>query len=57
VISDALMGQMVDNAEEYLEEAVRASTIKPSRDPKARATFLASAVAAAAAGQAPFTIT
>lgn len=37
----ALMGQMIDNAEGYLEDAVRAGTIKPSRDPKARATFLA----------------
>jgi AcrR family transcriptional regulator len=37
----ALMRQMIDNAEEYLEDAVRAGTIKPSRDPKARATFLA----------------
>src|SRR6476469_9243327 len=32
--------QMVDNAEEYLEEGVRAGTLKPSRDPKARAKFL-----------------
>lgn len=32
--------QMVDNAEEYLEEGVRAGTLKPSRDPKARARFL-----------------
>ena len=31
---------MVDNAEEYLEEGVRAGTLKPSRDPKARAKFL-----------------
>jgi TetR/AcrR family transcriptional regulator, regulator of cefoperazone and chloramphenicol sensitivity len=37
----ALMGQMIDNAEGYLEDAVRAGTIKPSRDPKARAAFLA----------------
>jgi TetR/AcrR family transcriptional regulator, regulator of cefoperazone and chloramphenicol sensitivity len=32
--------QMIDNAEEYLEEGVRAGTLKPSRDPKARARFL-----------------
>jgi AcrR family transcriptional regulator len=32
--------QMLDNAEEYLEEGVRAGTLKPSRDPKARARFL-----------------
>lgn len=40
-LGQALMRQMIDNAEEYLEEAVRAGTIKPSRDPTARATFLA----------------
>jgi TetR/AcrR family transcriptional regulator, regulator of cefoperazone and chloramphenicol sensitivity len=33
--------QMVDNAEQYLEDGVRAGTLKPSRDPKARAKFLA----------------
>ena len=32
--------QMVDNAEQYLEEGVRAGTLKPSRDPNARAKFL-----------------
>ena len=32
--------QMIDNAEEYLEEGVRAGTLKPSRDPKASAKFL-----------------
>ncbi len=35
------MAQMIDNAEGYLEDAVRTGTIKPSRDPKARAAFLA----------------
>jgi len=35
-----LMRQMIDNAEQYLDEAVRAGSIKPSRDPKARAKFL-----------------
>lgn len=37
----ALMTRMIDNAEEYIEEAMRAGTIKPSRDPKARTKFLA----------------
>jgi TetR/AcrR family transcriptional regulator, regulator of cefoperazone and chloramphenicol sensitivity len=32
--------RMIDNAEQYLEEGVRAGTLKPSRDPKARAKFL-----------------
>lgn len=32
--------RMIDNAEEYLEEGVRAGTLKPSRDPKARARFI-----------------
>jgi hypothetical protein len=32
---------MIDNAEQYMEEGVRAGTIKPSRDPKARAKYLA----------------
>ncbi|OBI90221.1 TetR/AcrR family transcriptional regulator [Mycobacterium sp. 1245805.9] len=32
--------RMIGNAEEYLEEGVRAGTIKPSRDPKARAKYL-----------------
>ena len=39
----ALTRQMIDNAEEYLDDGVRAGTIKPSRDPKARAKFLAMA--------------
>ena len=32
--------RMIDNAEGYLEDGVRAGTLKPSRDPKARARFL-----------------
>ncbi|MCW2557336.1 MAG: Transcriptional regulator, TetR family [Mycobacterium sp.] len=32
--------RMIDNAEEYMEEGVRAGTIKPSRDPRARAMYL-----------------
>jgi TetR/AcrR family transcriptional regulator, regulator of cefoperazone and chloramphenicol sensitivity len=40
-LGHTLMQQMIDNAEGYIEDAVRAGTIKPSRDPKARARFLA----------------
>lgn len=36
-----LLDRMIDNAVRYLEDGVRSGTIKPSRDPKARATFLA----------------
>ncbi|MCV7069114.1 TetR/AcrR family transcriptional regulator [Mycolicibacterium houstonense] len=32
---------MVDNAREYLEEGVRSGVLKPSRDPDARAKFMA----------------
>jgi hypothetical protein len=32
---------MITNAEAYIEEGVRAGTVKPSRDPKARAKYLA----------------
>jgi AcrR family transcriptional regulator len=32
---------MVDNAEQYLEEGVRSGMLKPSRDPRARARYLA----------------
>jgi AcrR family transcriptional regulator len=32
--------RMLENAEEYLEEGVRAGTLKGSRDPKARAKYL-----------------
>jgi AcrR family transcriptional regulator len=32
--------RMLENAEEYLEEGVRAGTLKGSRDPKARARYL-----------------
>ncbi|MCW2653411.1 MAG: TetR family transcriptional regulator [Mycobacterium sp.] len=42
-LAKTLMQRMIDNAEDYIEEAVRAGTIKPSRDPKARAKFLAMA--------------
>lgn len=40
-LGDALMRHMIDNAEGYLEDGVRAGTVKPSRDPKGRARFLA----------------
>ena len=32
---------MIANTEEYMEEGVRAGTVKPSRDPQARAKYLA----------------
>jgi AcrR family transcriptional regulator len=32
--------RMIDNAEQYMEEGVRAGTVKPSRDPRARAKYL-----------------
>jgi AcrR family transcriptional regulator len=40
-LAKAMWRRMIDNAESYLEEGVRAGTIKPSRDPKARAKYLA----------------
>ncbi|HEX5256793.1 MAG TPA: TetR family transcriptional regulator [Mycobacterium sp.] len=40
-LANMLWRRMIDNAEEYMEEGVRAGTIKPSHDPKARARFLA----------------
>ncbi|OBH79977.1 TetR/AcrR family transcriptional regulator [Mycobacterium scrofulaceum] len=39
-LAKMLWQKMIDNAEEYMEEGVRAGTIKPSRDPKARAKYL-----------------
>lgn len=36
-----LLRRMIENAEQYMEEGVRAGTLKPSRDPGARARFLA----------------
>lgn len=36
----AFLQRSIDNAEEYLEEGVRAGTIKASRDPKGRALWL-----------------
>ncbi|BCZ23328.1 TetR family transcriptional regulator [Mycobacterium senriense] len=40
-LANMLWRRMIDNAEEYMDEGVRAGTIKPSRDPKARARYLA----------------
>ena len=40
-LAKSLWRTMLANAEEYIEEGVKAGTIKPSRDPKARARFLA----------------
>ncbi|MGZ5377870.1 MAG: TetR family transcriptional regulator [Mycobacterium sp.] len=42
-LAKAFWQRMIENAEEYIEEGVRAGTIRPSRDPKARARFLAMA--------------
>jgi AcrR family transcriptional regulator len=36
-----LWNTMIENAEQYMAEGVRAGTIKPSRDPHARARYLA----------------
>jgi AcrR family transcriptional regulator len=33
--------RLIENAEQYMEDGVRAGTLKPSRDPAARAKFLA----------------
>lgn len=40
-LANTLWHRMIENAEQYLDEGVRAGTIKPSRDPKARAKYLA----------------
>lgn len=40
-LATALWRSMVANAESYLDEGVRAGTLKPSRDPRARARYLA----------------
>jgi AcrR family transcriptional regulator len=39
-LAKMLWRNMIDNSEQYFEEGVRAGTIKPSADPKARAKFL-----------------
>ncbi|WAJ44020.1 TetR family transcriptional regulator [Mycobacterium sp. Aquia_216] len=40
-LAKMLWQRMIDNAEQYFADGVRAGTIKPSRDPHARAKFLA----------------
>ena len=42
-LAKSLWRTMIDNVEQYLDEGVRAGTIKPSADPKNRARFLARA--------------
>jgi AcrR family transcriptional regulator len=42
-LAKMLWNRMIDNAAEYLGEGVRAGTLKPSRDPQARAKYLAMA--------------
>jgi AcrR family transcriptional regulator len=39
-LANMLWRRMIDNAEEYLDEGMRAGTLKPSRDPRARARYL-----------------
>jgi TetR/AcrR family transcriptional regulator, regulator of cefoperazone and chloramphenicol sensitivity len=39
-LAKMLWRRMIENAEGYLEDGVRAGTIKPSRDPQARAKYL-----------------
>ncbi|MBB2993489.1 AcrR family transcriptional regulator [Mycolicibacterium iranicum] len=40
-LAKMLWRTMIDNTEQYLEEGVRAGTVKPSADPRARGRFLA----------------
>jgi AcrR family transcriptional regulator len=40
-LAKMLLHRMVDDAESYLDEGVHAGTLKPSRDPRARARYLA----------------
>jgi AcrR family transcriptional regulator len=40
-LAKTLWRRMIEDAEEYLDEGVRAGTLKPSRDPRARAKYLA----------------
>jgi AcrR family transcriptional regulator len=40
-LAKVLWRNMIDNAGQYIDEGVRAGTIKPSPDPKARARYLA----------------
>ena len=40
-LAKMLWQRMIDNAEQYMDDGVRAGPIKPSRDPNARAKYLA----------------
>lgn len=40
-LAKMLWQRMIENAERYMDEGVRAGTIKPSRDPHARSRYLA----------------
>jgi AcrR family transcriptional regulator len=40
-LAKTLWRTMIDNAEDYLDDGVRTGILKPSRDPKARAKYLA----------------
>src|SRR5262245_22812092 len=40
-LAKMLLRRMTDKSEGYIEEGVRAGTLKPSRDPRARAKYLA----------------
>jgi AcrR family transcriptional regulator len=40
-LGNDLLDRMIENAIDYLDDGVRAGTVKPSRDPRARATFIA----------------
>ncbi len=40
-LANTLWRKMIDDAEVYLDEGVRSGTLKPSRDPRARAKYLA----------------
>jgi AcrR family transcriptional regulator len=40
-LAKTLWRKMIEDAEAYLDEGVRAGTLKPSRDPQARAKYLA----------------
>ncbi|KAA0095280.1 TetR/AcrR family transcriptional regulator [Mycolicibacterium sp. P1-18] len=40
-LAKTLWRHMIDDVEQYMDEGVRAGTVKASRDPKARAKFLA----------------
>ncbi|WP_420872542.1 hypothetical protein [Mycolicibacterium parafortuitum] len=40
-LGNGLLDRMIENVVAYLDDGVRAGTVKASRDPRARATFLA----------------